>query len=313
MRSKSDFVGIYTAVVTPFDENDKPVLGNLLKLIGALTNEGVNGILLGGTTGEGPSLSLIEQEQIIEAVLDVTKDTDLIVMAGTGRVSIKDTIYLTQRAFKQGVDAVVVLPPYYFKKITVEGLLNYYRRIIDEAVPDGKQLFLYDIPQITGISMPNELFEKLLKHHEDRFCGVKDSIGKIDHSIELINMFPQLNIMIGDDKLILQGLEAGAAGSITAGTNVLATYASKLYKAFLEKSVVATELQKELTAARSVLDKFTPYTKCLKSLLSRRFGKDGWNVRLPLLPFSNNEQNELIHSLNELDLRYTLGWTNIEE
>lgn len=309
MKTKADFSGVFTAVVTPFDEKDQIYISNLRILINALKDEGVNGILLAGTTGEGPELSLCEEEQMIEAVLEITKGMDLIVMAGTGRVSIKDTIYMTRRAFELGVDAVVTLPPYYFKKITPGGLLNYFRRIFDEAVPDGKHLFLYDIPQITGITMTNELFDGLLRYHEKSFCGVKDSIGDFDHTRNLIRSFPQLRVMVGTDKLVLKGLEAGAAGSITAGTNVLAFYASQVFKAFNEKSGAAARIQEDLTAARSILDRYTPFPVCLKSLLSNRFGDKGWNVRLPLLPMSPDDQTELLNSLNELNLNYSAGWT----
>ena len=308
MKNKQDYSGVFTAVVTPFNEHDQPDFENFRILIQTLKNEGVNGILLAGTTGEGPMLSLKEQEQIIESVLNITAGMNLIVMAGTGCVSIKDTIFMTRRAFELGIDAVVTLPPYYFKKISPAGLLNYFCRILDEAVPDDKFLFLYDIPQLTGITMTNELIEGLLKTHEKKFCGIKDSIGNFEHTQEIINRFPQLRVMVGTDKLLLKGLQAGATGCITAGTNVLAAYAARVYQAFIEGSEAALKLQEDLTAARSALERFTPFPICLKSLLAYRFGNKGWNVRLPLMPLSYDEQAELIRSLKSLNLDDSVDW-----
>ena len=309
MLKKNEFSGVFTAVVTPFNRNDEIDLDNLGLLIRSQMDDGVNGILLAGTTGEGPMLSLSEIEEIIGYTVDLTRDKDLIIMAGTGCVSIKDTLAITRRAFELGVDAVVTLPPYYLKKITSPGLIAYYDRIMSEAVPDGKHMFVYDIPQITGITMEMGFFEGLLKLQEQKFCGVKDSIGDFAHSQDLIQRFPGLRVMIGTDKLLLKGLQTGAAGSITAGTNVLASYASRVYRAFIQGDLdEAQQLQEKLTAARSVLEKFTPFSIGLKSLLAHRFKTANWELRLPLLPLSLSERESLIQMLKELDLDASFAW-----
>ena len=306
---KSDFKGVVTAVVTPFSPDDRPDLDNLQRLIRCLVEEGVDGLLLLGTTGEGPSTSFEEQQDILRAGLEAAGDRT--VMAGTGCASLPDTIRLTRRAFELGVDGVVTVPPFYFKKSSTAGLLAYFQRVLDEAVPPEGALFLYDIPQVTGIPISPELIAGLLSHAENKLGGVKDSTGDFAHSLALIRAFPQLRIFVGTDKFLLNGMRSGAAGCITAGSNVFGSLAAGVYRAFCEgreAEALAEALQEELAAARSALEKYTPFAASLKSLLARRFEGGGWNVRPPLVPLSSEEEASLVRSLKDIGLGQKMDW-----
>lgn len=302
---KTDIQGVITAVVTPFRADDRPDLDNLQRLIRSLVAEGVDGLLLLGTTGEGPSTSYEEQQEVIQAGVEAAGDR--VVMAGTGCASLPDTIRLTRRAFELGVDAVVTVPPFYFKKWSTPGLVSYFRRVLDEAVPTGGYLFLYDIPQVTGIPITPELVSALFVHDEQKLGGVKDSTGDLAHGLAYCKAFPQLRTFVGTDKFLLAGMQSGAAGCITAGSNVFAPLAVAVYRAFREGRD-ASALQEDLTAARSALEKFTPFPASLKSLLARKFNTEGWNVRPPLVPLSAQEQADLIGSLNSLRLGEEIRW-----
>lgn len=297
MRDKTGFKGVIVAVVTPFTANDQPDLDNLQRLVTAFYKQGVDGILLLGSTGEGPSLSFEEQEQVLAAGMDVSRD--MIVLAGTGCASLPDTIRLTRRAFDLGVDGVVTVPAFYFKKVNTAGLCDYYTRVLDEAVPNGRHLFLYDIPQVTGVPITVELVERLLERHEARLGGIKDSTGNLEHSREYCQKFPQLRVFVGTDKLLLSGMQAGAAGCITAGANLFAPLAVSVYRAFLSGQDAAP-LQEQLTAARSALERYTPFPAPLKSLLAQRFGTPGWNVRSPLVPLTEADREDLTQALKAI-------------
>jgi 4-hydroxy-tetrahydrodipicolinate synthase len=296
--------GVVCAAVTPL-EKGKLHVENHQRHIKTLAEEGCDGVLLLGTTGEGPSIGLAERAEIIEATLAVSGEMKI--MVGTGLASLPDTITATRQAFDLKVDAVVVIPPFYFKKVSDEGLVAYYRQLFDEAVPDDGLLLAYHIPQMTAVPISYGLLERLLVIAGDRMAGVKDSSGDLDHTLELCRRFPQLRIFVGNDKLLLQSLQAGAAGCITAGANVLAPLAANVYRAYTAGED-AGEHQALLTAARGILEGHPPFPPAMKGLLENRYGTSGWEVRPPLDPLPESGRQALWSALNALDLPEQYRW-----
>jgi len=290
------FTGVYCATVTPMRGLEVDTTALIAHLY-ALKAEGCDGVLLMGTTGEGPSLALDEREAIVAA--SVTAQTGLKILAGTGTPSLPETIHATRRAFALGADGVVVIPPYYFKTASEAGLLAYYRAVLDSAVPDDKALFAYHIPQVSGVAVPTTLLEKLASEYGARFAGVKDSGGDMGYADGIIQRAPELDVFVGSEKLLLTGLKHGAAGCITAGANVLARRAAAVYQAW-KSGEDAEALQAALSIARTVLDGYAPAPSALKALLSARYGGESWDVRLPLLPLSEAQGVEFIEKFNEV-------------
>lgn len=303
--SSSRLKGVVPAVVTPLNASDQPDLESLRRHIQVLAGEGCDGILLLGTTGEGPSMGLSEREAILDAGLSAAED--LFVMVGTGLPSLSDTLHLTRRAYQLGADVAVVLPPYYYKRVTDQGLLSFYQRLFDQAVPEDGMLLLYHIPQVTQVQLSFELVERLVNVSAGRLAGIKDSSGDLAHAKELCSRFPELRVFVGTDRLLLAGLQSGVAGCITAGANVLAPLDVAVYRAFASDQD-AGFLQNQLTAAREVLERYQPFPAGLKSLLAHRYGGSGWNVRPPLLPLSEKDRHDLITALRDLDLDNRLSW-----
>lgn len=303
--SPSQLRGVVPAVVTPLNSNDKPDLEALQKHIGVLIDEGSHGILLLGTTGEGPSMGMAEREAILETGLAVARDN--FVMVGTGTASLSDTITLTRRAYELGADVTVILPPFYYKNVTVRGVLDYFRRLFAEAVPDDGLVMVYHIPQVTQVPITFSLLEELVSVSGGRLVGVKDSSGDLEHAKELCRRFPDLNIFVGSDRLLLAGLQVGADGCITAGANVLGPLAVDVYRAY-STGDPADPLQERLTAARLVFERYQSFPAALKSLLALRYGGDSWNVRPPLAPLSHSDRSDLISALRSLNLENKLPW-----
>jgi 4-hydroxy-tetrahydrodipicolinate synthase len=297
--------GIVPAVVTPLNLNDQPDLVALQRHIGVLGEEGCDGVLLLGTTGEGPSMGMAEREAILESGLSARRE--MFLMVGTTTPSLKDTVYLTRRAFELGADAAVVLPPYYYKKVSEQGLLEFYGRLFDEAVPPDGMVLLYHIPQVTQIPISFDLLEKVMEISNRRLVGIKDSSGDLGHGRQLSAQFPELRVFVGTDRLLFDGLEFGAAGCITAGANVLAPLAVGIYREF-RSGKPAGDIQRRLSEARGVLESYQPFPATLKSLLARRYGGESWNVRPPLVPLSNRQSEDLYAQLQALDLADTLPW-----
>jgi 4-hydroxy-tetrahydrodipicolinate synthase len=171
---------------------------------------------------------------------------------------------------------------------------------------------VYHIPQVTHVPISFNLLEELISVSDGRLVGVKDSSGDAEHARELCRRFPDLNIFVGSDRLLLAGLQVGADGCITAGSNVLGPLAVDVYRAYATGDP-AEPLQERLTAARLVFERYQPFPAGLKSLLALRYGGDSWNVRPPLAPLSDSDRAELLLALRNLNLENRLPWlANLE-
>jgi 4-hydroxy-tetrahydrodipicolinate synthase len=305
MPSTLTLEGVIPSVVTPLGDDDQVRLDNLRHHIRTLAAEGCDGVLLTGTTGEGPSLGLAEREAVIKAGLEAAEG--MTVLAGTGCASLTETVYLTRRAYELGVNATLVIPPFFFKNVSDDGLLAFYRRLLDEAVPSDGSLLLYHFPKMSQVPITSRLLEDLLAIDSERITGIKDSSGSLEHLGELCRRFPQLQIFPGNDRLFLAGLEMGAAGTITAPSNCFAPLNVNVYRAF-KGGQNAAKHQEKLTLARSVIDRHPSLPASQKYLLSRRYGSSGWELRPPLVPLSPSAQEALDKDLVENGVTQWLDW-----
>ncbi len=305
MQPSHDFHGIFPAVVTPLDERGEIHAENLQLHLRILADEGCQGVLLLGTTGEGPSLSVVEREEIIR--LGTQAASGMVVMAGTGCASLADTLRLTRSAFDAGVDAVVVVPPFYYKNPSLGGLLRFYQRLLEEAVPPNGKLFLYHIPQISQVPVSLELLEGLLGLDAARLVGIKDSGGELAYLQAVRQRFPTLKVFVGSDRLLLPALEAGGVGCISAAANFLAPLEVALFDGFRRGEDV-TALQELIRTCRQVLEGYGPFPASVKYLLGKRYGTSGWEVRPPLVNLPPEKGEALVEELRRLHLGSWLGW-----
>ena len=212
--------GVLAPTVTPFVNQSLEIdfrwVAEHLEL---LRERGLDGVVPSGTNGEGPSMSLDERRKLIDVCLE--NKGDMLVVPGTGCASLKDTIALTKHALVSGADSVLVLPPFYFKNPPLNGLLAYFRTLCDEAVPPGKGIILYNIPQISAVAITHDLLDGLLKTHPECVWGVKDSSGDPDSLRAFVSGYPSLRIFAGSDRLARLAYDLGAAGTISALANIV--------------------------------------------------------------------------------------------
>jgi 4-hydroxy-tetrahydrodipicolinate synthase len=292
------FSGIYCAIVTPLRDG-RLDLDKFQMHIRSLMADGCNGVLVAGTTGEGASLSIAERCELVAAARDVSDS--LVVMAGTGCASLPDTIQVTRQSYELGADAVLIVPPFFFRDVTTQGLKEYYRIVFEEAVPDSGGAFLYHIPQVSGIPIAHELLDYLIERFGDRVAGIKDSQGDRAGLVNFCQRFPNLRIFAGLDDLLLDGLKAGGAGYITAEANLLAAPARELYRGFHAGEDVQ-HLQDLLIKARVMLP-HTSFPAALKGLLALRYDDPSWaEVRPPLVRMELKDQSLLSSELRGLGL-----------
>lgn len=280
---------LFAASVTPFVSPSGAVdYAWIPQHLRWLADQGVDGVVPCGTTGEGPSLSVAERQAVIDTVL--AHRGGLRVIAGTGCAALSDTIALTCYALARGAEAALVLPPFYFKGLSDDGLLAFYRSVC-AALPDGGRILLYHIPPISQIAIPVSVIDGLLASHPGCIYGLKDSGGDADHTAMLIQRYPQLHIFTGSAPLLGRALSDGAAGGIFALANAFPHVLRMLFDVYALGGDVSG-VQGRVVALSAAL---RPYSAAaaLKAILPRVAQVPRCSVRLPLVDLSAQEVDAL--------------------
>jgi len=304
MSKANQLSGIFAAAVTPVNIDGGLLLDDLTMLLEFLANRGCHGALLLGTTGEGPSFSPKERKEILNAALSVRESfPGFRLLAGTGTPSLDESVQLTRDAFNLGFDGVVVLPPYYFHSASEEGILDWYDQILDQAVPEDGYFLVYHIPKMSGIDLSIDFFKRLKDNHPNRFSGLKDSSGSVDFAEDLGAAFGnELSVMSGTDNLLKHALENHAAGCITAMANVFSPHLHAQWEAYHNgDSKYLGEVQNKISKVREIMNQYSPFPPLYKSLLTRLYGFDRWNVRLPLKPLTREMEDKVLFQLKEIN------------
>jgi 4-hydroxy-tetrahydrodipicolinate synthase len=276
--------GVFAAVVTPLKPDLSPDLDGLIHLIHFLADRGCHGILLMGTTGEGPSFSINERLSVYKAAaIARQKLSGFHLLAGTGTPSLEDTVFLTRAAFDQGYDGVVVLPPYYFRKVIDDGLFTWFSQLLNVSVPLDGAVLGYHIPPVTGVGFSLDLLSRLKDKFPSQFMGVKDSSGDPDWARTLGDDFGNdLIVLNGNDSLFSLALKSKASGCITAIANLLSPLHRIVWDNF-QAGINDEFTQQKLRAARQVFDNYPPMPPLIKLMLTRLHGFPAWRVKPPLL------------------------------
>ena len=285
-----DLRGVFAPIVTPFRPTDGDVdLPWIARHVAYLRAHGCTGVVPGGTNGEAASLSVAERIQVAEAALAAAGDMPVIV--GTGAAALPDAVALTRHAFTSGAAAVLVMPPFYFKKPSEAGVVDWFRRLFDVAVPSGGRVLLYHIPQTTGVPISDAMVQALLESHGAVVFGLKDSTGDPAQGTHLRQAFPKLAYFAGNDHLVGEACADGAAGSITAGANVFPDLVAVVQQAAWAGRD-ASAAQTVLSAARSLLEAY-PLQPATKAALADVAGLPPTAVRPPQVELSPETRAEL--------------------
>jgi 4-hydroxy-tetrahydrodipicolinate synthase len=230
-----------------------------------------------------------ERIQVAEAALAAAGDMPVIV--GTGAAALPDAIALTRHAFASGAAAVLVMPPFYFKKPSDMGVAAWFQRLFDVAVPTGGRTLLYHIPQTTGVPITDGVLQALLTTHGALVYGLKDSTGDPEQGAHLRRAFPQLAYFAGYDHRVGDACADGAAGSITATANVFPDLVAAVQQAaWVGRDAAAA--QAALSAARALLEPY-PLQPATKAALADVAGLASTAVRPPQVELSPAQRAEL--------------------
>ena len=283
MTSTHPLAGVYAAAVTPLKNDSTLDLEFVPALLAFLASRGCHGALFFGTTGEGPSFSPAERESLLRSVRAYRQLVPgFRLLAGTGTPSLSETIDLTKLSFELGYDGVVVLPPYYFRNATDEGLFEWFSELIKKAVPSDKYLLGYHFPKVAGIGLSVELLSRLKDAFPVQFAGIKDSSGDPALASTLGKKFgADMVVLTGTNSYLQLAMQNKAAGCITAPANLISPDLREVWD-LVQEGKDASEAQTRATKQRHILQKYPPFPSTLKALMHRMHELPRWSVKPPL-------------------------------
>ena len=291
--------GSIVALVTPMNSDGTIDWQTFKELIEWHINSGSAGLVIVGTTGESATLDVAEHVQVIEKSVKIA-DGRIMVIAGTGANSTKEAIYLTASAKSAGVDAALLVTPYY-NKPSQEGLYRHYSNIADEV--DLPQI-LYNVPSRTGCDLLSDTVIKLVPH--DNIVGLKDATGDLNRLDEFLILLKDLKdnefkLYSGDDPTATQFMLKGGSGTISVTANVVPTSIAEISKKALSgETKMAIKLDEELKELNEIL--FVESNPIPVKWILNRLGKIPNGLRLPLVELDNTFHSRAELILNKLSL-----------
>jgi 4-hydroxy-tetrahydrodipicolinate synthase len=288
--------GMWCAMLTPLDATGGVDHGMLVAHARSLLARAVDGVAPFGTTGEGQSFSVAERKAGIDALLAGGIPGQR-VMAATGCAALPETVTLTRHGVAAGCAACLVLPPFFWKDATDDGLFAWYAHVV-EAVGDARlRVYLYHIPQVSGTPLSVDLIARLATAFPGIVAGVKDSGGNWEYTRALLARAPQLAILVGHEPHLPRLLRAGGTGTICGVANVFPA----LVRALLSPDVTAADEQRVVTFIEIAFR--LPFLAAFKSVLAEQTGNAAWRaVRAPLLPLSADARRELLAAMYDAGL-----------
>jgi 4-hydroxy-tetrahydrodipicolinate synthase len=299
--SNHKITGVYSAATTPLNADGSPDLGLFTEHCQRLIEEGCHGVALLGTTGEANSFSSAERRMILEAALKAGIPSDKL-LPGTGVVAIPETVELTKHALSLGVTKAVMLPPFYYKGVSDEGLFTAYARILEEIGDTKLQVILYHIPQVSGVPLSIPLISRLVEAFPETVVGIKESAGDFNNMQAIIATCPGFSVLCGADPLLLPLLKAGGAGCITATSNLVANSLRTVYDHVHDetKGAEVETAQARINAFRTLSNSYVQIPT-VKAMVGLKTGNADWRrTRPPLVPLNDAEYAALAEGYAKL-------------
>ncbi len=269
--------GISAALTTPFTTDGSIDHTRLNTHIKGLLNEGCSSVTLFGTTGEGASVASEDRLATVRAAVDAGIDPAKLVLTLHGAAACAVTSQARQ-AIDMGVRYFLLPPPCYFSQPSDAGLFNWFAAILSHLGGTGAQIILYHIPQVIGVGLPIDLVTRLKVAFPELVFGVKDSSGSFENSKKLLQL-PDLDILIGDERLLAPSARLGASGAISGIANL---FPARLARA-LETGNDDLDINNLVDTALTL-----PITPAIKALVAHKYDDRAWLQTLaPLTPISD--------------------------
>ncbi|MEZ4860724.1 MAG: dihydrodipicolinate synthase family protein [Caldilineaceae bacterium] len=294
MPTPQPLTGVFAPVLTPFHADLSPDVARWVQFCKDLLVEGCHGLCPFGTTSEANSLGVDERIDMLEQLVAGGVPASLL-MPGTGMCAIPDTVKLTGHAAKLGCAGVLLLPPFYYKGMSDEGLFRSIAEVIDR-VGDGRlRIYLYHIPPVAQVGFSLGLIERLIKSYPNTVIGLKDSSGDWNNQLAILTNFPGFGTFSGSEKFMLANLRHGGMGGINAVANVIAGRLRKLYDHW--QSPEADQLQEEVMLIAKARGDYAPIP-ALKQIAARQRNDPAWlTLRPPFVGLTDAQAEEIFAKL----------------
>ncbi len=287
--------GIYAATLTPLHDDLSCNAELLVHHCQDLIQRRCKGVVLFGTTSEGSSFSLDEKKDVINKCFELGLNFQQVII-GNASSSIQDTVDLCRLGIEKECLAFLISPPCFYTNVREEGVIAYYREIINRVNNPRLQILLYHIPQYTGVALTLPIVQKLREEFSDTIIGIKESEGNFEFTKELLKNCLGFKIFVGNEKHIADAVNLGAAGSICGICNLYPEFISSLYERG-KNQYASPSLLEELYA---VIKAF-PFIAVAKALMEEK-QRRGWNrVRPPLVTLTTDEIKSLILKIKPVE------------
>ncbi len=288
---------VWSPVITPFNDDLLPDPQRFAAHCRWLLDNDV-GLAIFGTNSEANSLTVSEKCELIDALAEAGVPGERM-MPGTGKCAIGDTVALTRHAVGHGCAGVLMLPPFYYKGVSDEGLYRYFAEVIERVADRSLKVYLYHIPPVSQVPLTLALIERLLKAYPDNVAGIKDSSGDWRNTEAVIREFSAegFQVYAGSEHFLLDTLRAGGAGCISATANVNPGPIAELARTWQEHG--ADERQAALSRLRHVFEGY-PMIPALKAATALYGRDEPWfHVRPPLVELDDAQRQGLKAALDE--------------
>ena len=294
--------GVLPAVLSPLHADLTPNHALHVEHCRWLLANGCDGLAIHGTTGEANSFSVAERIETLTALGAAGIDGQRII-AGTGCCALPDSVELTKAALQIGAAGALMLPPFYYKNVSDEGLFAAYSEVIQRVGDSALKIYLYHFPSMSGVPITLQLIERLLAAYPGTVIGVKDSSGDFENMKAMANAFPGFRVFAGSEKLLLDCLEIGGAGTISATVNVTSLQAGRVLTAWKAGDKDGAKREQEgLTNNRLAIEDY-PLVPALKAIIARHTRNNAWLfLRPPLTALSADRSKALLDTVDRIEL-----------
>ncbi len=293
--STKRFSGVLAPVITPFHADLNPDYDRLLAHCRWLLNKGV-GLAVFGTNSEANSLSLSEKKQLLDKLVEGGIDP-MTVMPGTGSCALSECVDLTKHAVNLGCAGALMLPPFYYKGVSDDGLYAFYSEVIQRVANTDLKIYLYHIPPISQVPISLDLIDRLVNAYPENIAGIKDSSGDWENTLALNEAaWPDFRVFCGSESFLLQNMTHGGAGCISATANVNPAAIRNLYDNWNTEQ--AEQLQAQLDQVRALFQRF-PMIPALKAATAHFANDKDWlRVRPPIIEMGSSQLQQLVKEMN---------------
>lgn len=296
MSDAKRLCGVLSPVVTPFKKDLSPDADRLITQCWWLLSQNV-GLAVFGTNSEANSMSVDEKIMLLDRLAEAGVDTRRM-MPGTGCCALTDTVKLTAHAVKLGCAGTLMLPPFYYKGISDDGIFANFAEVIDRVGDESLRIYLYHIPPIAQVGFSLDLIERLIKAYPKTVVGIKDSSGSWDNTNAMLEKkWDDFRVFVGSESFLLANMRNGGAGCISATANVNPAAIDHLYQTWQADDADAQ--QQALDDVRDTVMAY-PMIPALKATVAEFSGDDEWRtVRPPLVKLGLEKSAALAAALRQ--------------